>query len=444
MREAARTIVALLGELGLTPWAMTRARAATTSSSRCSAAPVTTPCAQFSRDVAELAAAGQPRHVHDRAAQGQARGPDPDRLHAQRLRPHLGRAVLGPGPSRRSGGDAAAPRRALRAEQRRRSDGRWPRCPSGSSATATRGRSSPPRRRASAPPAAASTRPGRRWPAAILDRVSELIEEAAEAPPAAAPRRPPALRAPAAGTERRTTPVELLWDLVFVFAITQVTTLLSSDPSWTRFGESMLVLALVWWAWSAFVWAANAQETDSPALRLEPAAGDGRSSSSPGSRSRTPSRPSRPCSRSATRSCASCTSALYVDASRRGNAAWSAIAGFAVTVAIGMALLIGGSLRRRRRRGRCCGRPRWRSTTPGRRGSRASGCAGLQEVAVAHFAERYSLFVIICLGESIVAIGLGATRQHLDAALIAAVGFGRRGARVVGRRGDDQARGRFG
>jgi low temperature requirement protein LtrA len=37
---------------------------------------------------------------------------------------------------------------------------------------------------------------------------------------------------------------------------------------------------------------------------------------------------------------------------------------------------------------------------------------GLQRVAVAHFAERYGLFVIICLGESIVAIGLGATAGH--------------------------------
>ena len=34
---------------------------------------------------------------------------------------------------------------------------------------------------------------------------------------------------------------------------------------------------------------------------------------------------------------------------------------------------------------------------------------GLQQVAVAHFAERYSLFIIICLGESIVAIGVGAS-----------------------------------
>src|SRR5437588_7041320 len=76
-------------------------------------------------------------------------------------------------------------------------------------------------------------------------------------------------RAPAAGIgeERRTSPVELLWDLVYVFAITQVTTLLSRHPTWTRFGESMLVLALVWWAWSAFVWVANAQSTTRSTLR---------------------------------------------------------------------------------------------------------------------------------------------------------------------------------
>ena len=75
--------------------------------------------------------------------------------------------------------------------------------------------------------------------------------------------------APAAepASERRTTPIELLWDLVFVFAITQVTTLFSHDAKWKGLGEAMLVLALVWWAWSAFVWAANAQEEQSRTLR---------------------------------------------------------------------------------------------------------------------------------------------------------------------------------
>ena len=60
--------------------------------------------------------------------------------------------------------------------------------------------------------------------------------------------------------ERRTAPVELLWDLVFVFAVTQVATQLNANLSWAGFGRAMLVLALVWWAWSAFVWATNAQD----------------------------------------------------------------------------------------------------------------------------------------------------------------------------------------
>jgi low temperature requirement protein LtrA len=48
---------------------------------------------------------------------------------------------------------------------------------------------------------------------------------------------------------------------------------------------------------------------------------------------------------------------------------------------------------------------------------------GLQQVAVAHFAERYGLFIIICLGESIVAAGLGASERELDFEVIAAVGL---------------------
>ena len=76
---------------------------------------------------------------------------------------------------------------------------------------------------------------------------------------------------PEIAEERRTAPVELLWDLVFVFAITQVTTLLWRDLTWAGFGRSMLVLALVWWAWSAWVWAANAQTAGSPMLAVLPA-----------------------------------------------------------------------------------------------------------------------------------------------------------------------------
>jgi low temperature requirement protein LtrA len=49
---------------------------------------------------------------------------------------------------------------------------------------------------------------------------------------------------------------------------------------------------------------------------------------------------------------------------------------------------------------------------------------GLQSVAVAHFAERYGLFVIICLGESIVAIGVAASGLHIDAGVVGSIALG--------------------
>ncbi len=64
------------------------------------------------------------------------------------------------------------------------------------------------------------------------------------------------------------------------------------------------------------------------------------------------------------------------------------------------------------------------STTPALGSFHAVVCKELQEVAVDHFAERYGTFIIICLGESIVAIGLTATVETLDAAVVAVVTLG--------------------
>jgi low temperature requirement protein LtrA len=226
--------------------------------------------------------------------------------------------------------------------------------------------------------------------------------------------------------ERRTTPVELLWDLVFVFAITQVTTLLLHDLTWGGFGRAMLVLALVWWAWSAYVWAANAQTGTSPALRacllisLVSIFISGLSVPHAFGSEGTLFAVSYAVVRLL-------HLALYADASRKGNASWSAIAGFAVTVAIGMGLLIAGSF--------LTGTARivlWVAAAAidyaGPAWLTRERLRGLQRVAVAHFAERYSLFVIICLGESIVAIGVGAlgptAERALSAEEVAAVALG--------------------
>jgi low temperature requirement protein LtrA len=57
--------------------------------------------------------------------------------------------------------------------------------------------------------------------------------------------------------EHRVTPRELFFDLVFVFAFTQVATLLSDDPTFAGIGRGVLVLAALWWAWTAYAWLTN-------------------------------------------------------------------------------------------------------------------------------------------------------------------------------------------
>ena len=55
--------------------------------------------------------------------------------------------------------------------------------------------------------------------------------------------------------------VELFFDLVFVFSVTQVVALLHHDLGWATAGKALLVFWLVWWAWTQFTWALNAANT---------------------------------------------------------------------------------------------------------------------------------------------------------------------------------------
>lgn len=68
--------------------------------------------------------------------------------------------------------------------------------------------------------------------------------------------------------ERKTSYLELFFDLVFVFAITQVTSLILEDTSAAGFARAALVLGLVWWAWSAYAWMTNAIDVDNFVTRL--------------------------------------------------------------------------------------------------------------------------------------------------------------------------------
>ena len=68
--------------------------------------------------------------------------------------------------------------------------------------------------------------------------------------------------------EHQVTPLELFFDLVFVFAFTQVTRLLVDDPTWAGVFRGMLVLAALWWAWSVYAWLTSAMDVDEGGVRL--------------------------------------------------------------------------------------------------------------------------------------------------------------------------------
>jgi low temperature requirement protein LtrA len=73
---------------------------------------------------------------------------------------------------------------------------------------------------------------------------------------------------PIAASEQRVTALELFFDLVFVFAITQVTGFIYHDPSWTKLLEALAILMVLWFAWSGYAWLGNTAGSDEGAIRV--------------------------------------------------------------------------------------------------------------------------------------------------------------------------------
>ena len=71
-----------------------------------------------------------------------------------------------------------------------------------------------------------------------------------------------------ADSEPRTTTLELFYDLVFVFAITQVSHLLLDNLTWQGAGQAALILLVVWWSWNYTTWVTNELDPDSVLVRL--------------------------------------------------------------------------------------------------------------------------------------------------------------------------------
>src|SRR4051794_4292007 len=69
-------------------------------------------------------------------------------------------------------------------------------------------------------------------------------------------------------TEQRASALELFYDLVFVFAVTQVSHHLLGDLTWRGAGQSALLLLVVWWSWNYTTWVTNELDPESPVVRL--------------------------------------------------------------------------------------------------------------------------------------------------------------------------------
>ena len=68
--------------------------------------------------------------------------------------------------------------------------------------------------------------------------------------------------------EAKVPALELFFDLVFVFAFTQVTALMAAHTTWEGVGQAMLILAMVWWAWGGYAWLTNSLHSEDGIARV--------------------------------------------------------------------------------------------------------------------------------------------------------------------------------
>ena len=213
--------------------------------------------------------------------------------------------------------------------------------------------------------------------------------------------------------EERVTPLELFFDLIFVFAITQVTGLIVDDPTWGGLVRGLLVLGVLWWAWAAYAWLTNTINPEEGAVRIAMFAAMGAMLVA------SVAVPDVFDDDAFIFACAYAFVriahlALYAIAGRGDRDLLAAVARLGVGTAIGVGLLfvasgLDGPLQV----------AAWAlALTFDLLGAYVGGGKGWR-LSAGHFAERHGLIVIIALGESIVALGLAASHD-LGAGRVAA------------------------
>ena len=221
-----------------------------------------------------------------------------------------------------------------------------------------------------------------------------------------------------AEAEHRVTPLELFFDLVFVFALTQVTGMLAADPTGPGLARGLLVLAALWWAWAAYAWLTNTLNPDEGGVRLAMFAAMGAmlvaSLSVPEAFD-----DSALVFGIAYFVVRAMHIVLYALPARGDRDLWAAVRRLAAPSFLGPALILAAAFFDGPVQGAL-----WAlALAIDYGGPVLAGMAGWR-VDPGHFAERHGLIVIIALGESIVAVGVGAGGRAVDGGVIGAALLG--------------------
>jgi len=215
----------------------------------------------------------------------------------------------------------------------------------------------------------------------------------------------------------RVTPLELFFDLVFVLALTQCTTLIARTPTWEGMLKGMLVLGMLWWSWTGYAWLTSVVDPEEGAVRLAMFAAMAAflvaALCVPGAFG----------SEALLFACAyaavrAAHIVLFMLASREDAALRHSVIGLAGSTATGAGLLFCAAFTNGTLQLSLWGL----ALVLDMGGPYLFGAEGWKLVP-GHFAERHGLIVIIALGESIVAIVVGA-KTVIGAGIVAAAVLG--------------------
>ena len=227
-------------------------------------------------------------------------------------------------------------------------------------------------------------------------------------------------------TERATvTRLELFFDLVFVFALTQVTALMADQPSGEGVLRGMLILSVLWWCWVGYAWLGNVVRADEGVIRLAMfgamAAMFVLALTIPESFDDLPGGLPGPVVFAAGYFVVRVAHLLlFLAISRNDPALRRQVLRFAPSVILGTSfLLIASQLDGPAQTAM------WATAlVADYLGTRLAGASGWRVNSAGHFAERHGLIIIVALGESIVSIGIGVTELPISWPIVFASALG--------------------